>query len=256
MPILLLYPIWISQPSVLGFRTVMCTNMSGVIVVRSMIFERVSFPLAGCALLSGWQPFCLDTLCHCPRSHCMVGIGLELQPWDLASAMLFALGSERWRLPLGWPKTASGSNRACASSSWKSFFHCVRVRAHGLLPQSLDLVHFLVVFHSHKTPGSFSGLWLIQALLCWSFAIITGVCVLIGLGLWLSRRPWQDGTEAWRFTGILSGQGSWPCWSFRHWCCLRWSIRCRQGQMPWSAQHIDFPKPSSMVQSPTMVLPW
>ena len=72
------------------------------------------------------------------------------------------------------------------------------------------LVHFLRCFiHSHKTPVVlFSGLWLIQALLCWSFAIITGVCVLIGLGLWLSRRPWQDGTEAWRFTGgILKRAG-------------------------------------------------
>ena len=97
-------------------------------------------------------------------------------------------------------------------------------------------VHFLRCFiHSHKTPVVlFSGLWLIQALLCWSFAIITGVCVLIGLGLWLSRRPWQDGTELWRFTaGILKRAGqSLAMLVIPVWCCMDWFIRCQQGQMP------------------------
>ena len=57
-----------------------------------------------------------------------------------------------------------------------------RLRAYGLLSQPVDPLVLFALLHSisHKKPGFFALLWLFQAILCWSFAIITGLVVLIG----------------------------------------------------------------------------
>ena len=181
-----------------------------------MIFERVELPIQQDVLFfpGGGSFFCLDTL-HAIALAPIAWLGLA---WSynlgiLLQLMLFALGIRTLAAAIGVAKDSLWLPTGLALlSSWVFAFPIASgVSEHmGYCLSPWILVHFLRCFtHSHKTPVVlFSGLWLIQALLCWSFAIITGVCVLIGLGLWLSRRPWQDGTEAWRFTGgILKRAG-------------------------------------------------
>ena len=218
MPLFLLYPIFGAGMSyALGFSdSDVYKHLWGHWWVRHMIFDRGALPFQQDLLFfpGGGSFFCLDTL-HSILLAPIAWIGLvpSYNAGILLQLMLFGFGVQKLSETAGVAKHSLWLPTGLSLlSSWVFAFPIASgVSEHmGYCLSPWILLFFLRCFKSDhsKNAVAFALLWLLQSLLCWSFAIITGLVVLAGLSLWLGHKPWQSGSEPWRFEqGILKRAG-------------------------------------------------
>ena len=207
-----------SQPSILGFPdSDVYKHVWGHWWVRYMLFERAELPFHQDVLFfpGGGKFFCLDTLHSillAPIS--WMGLVSSYNVGIVLQLMVFARGIQQLSSAIGMTKDSLWLPTGLSLlSSWAFAFPIASgVSEHMGFCLSPWIVYYCLRSFTEQCSKPvilFSVLWLFQALLCWSFAIITGLVVLLGLGLWLSKRPWLTGTEPWRFSaGILKRLGT------------------------------------------------
>lgn len=214
MPLFLLYPLWAAGTEfVLGFSdSDVYKHVWGHWWVRHMLFSRAELPFHQDLLFfpGGGSFFCLDTL-HAILLAPIAWIGLvpSYNIGILLQLMLFAVGVQKLSESIGIAQSRTWFPVGLSLlSSWVFAFPIASgVSEHMGYCLSPWIIFFLdrcFKSNSNQNVILFSLLWLLQSFLCWSFSIMTGLIVIMGLGFWLCQRPWQEGTEPWRFSnGVL-----------------------------------------------------
>lgn len=214
VPLILLFPIIYSGNSViLGYEDGDAyKHLWGQWWVRHKIFSLFELPFHQDQLFYpvGGSFFCLDTLhalIFSPIS--FLGLPFAFNVAVLVQLMAAALGMKKMGEAIGVaPDSSWLASLLGLMCCWVfSFPIASGVSEHMgyCLTPWIGLALWRSFFDAEiRYPIYFVGLWITQALLCWSFAIITGLIVIAAVLFWLGRKPWVSGQEPWRFTsGVL-----------------------------------------------------